>query len=49
MLIVAEPSIENTPSVGGVFSMVNLIESNWNDILMEFNRLYHLMRGLSLA
>ena len=29
--------------------VVNLIETNWNDILMEFNRLYHLMRGLSLA
>lgn len=29
--------------------MVTLVESNWNDILMEFWRLYHLMRSLSLA
>jgi len=29
--------------------MVNLVESYWNDILMEFNRLYYLMRGLALA
>jgi len=29
--------------------LVNLIESDWNNILMEFRRLYHLMRGLSLA
>ena len=32
-----------------IFNMVTLIESNWNDILMEFNRLYHLMRGVTLA
>lgn len=28
---------------------MNLVESCWNDILMEFNRLYHPMRGLSLV
>lgn len=42
---------KNAPKdVSADFSrMVNLVESYWNDILMEFNRLYHLMKGLSLA
>lgn len=29
--------------------MVNVVESNWNDILFEFRRLYQLMKGLSLS
>jgi hypothetical protein len=37
------------PSKADESLVVNVVESNWNDILMEFRRLYHLMRGLSLA
>ena len=29
--------------------LMNVVESNWNNILMEFTRLASLMRGLSLA
>ncbi len=40
---------KNAPVIAETFFLVTLIESNWNDILMEFRRLHQLMRGLALA
>jgi hypothetical protein len=40
---------ENTPSFDGVFSLVNYLTSNWNDILEELHNWSYLIKHVTVA